>query len=1158
MIQSESLTSFALQETSGLDAQMLQIRAADPKSSVWVGASAGTGKTKVLTDRVLRLLLPIDENQPGSPPDKILCLTFTKAGASEMMLRVSQTLSRWATVDKALLSNELKYLTGQPVTPKIISAARRLFTDVIDTPSGLKIMTIHSFCQSVLGSFPLESNIHPQFKVLEDDQANTLLEKAKKEVLRSISASRNNALSEALSVIAQSINEQDFFALLRNIKTERKQFHELRARHFDIEGLHSFICMQLKILPHETEETLIKNAIQNAAFDYAGLLHTADILKSSRKMTDQNNAALLLKFLKADTNTRFLNFYDYKKIFLTNDNTVRARLATQDSIKADPALLDILEKEAQRIFTLWDQVKTVKSMVLFRDLLKLCQAILLKYEALKRQSGALDFDDLIIKTLELLKGKTPNQNTASWVHYKLDQGLWHILIDEAQDTNPEQWQIIEALCDDFFNGDTAHEKLRTVFTVGDEKQSIYSFQRASPQDFFRMKSNFAQKIKNARQNWDEVPMNISFRSTQSVLKAVDCVFTSPEMRAGISAAEISHIAHRSGQAGHVELWPIFKTDTPERPSLWSISPELEVGEEGSEKLAKHIAKTIRKWLDTEEILASYNRRIQPGDIMILLQRRSKLMHHISKALKDYNIPLLGLDRMILSDQLIIKDLLALSDFILQPCDDLALACVLKTPFIGIDEDTLYSFAIDRAEKSLWQSVQGRADAQLIEYLKDLISLGTQNKPFAFFSIFLQRSCYANSEITAKRALLERLGVDALEALDEFLNIALNFENDTNASLQYFVQQQRNNETEIKREQDGQQNAVRIMTVHGSKGLQAPIVILPDTTANMNTAPNKADARLLWPNQSGLDFPLWSPRKNEEFELYKVAANKIQEHQNAEYRRLLYVAMTRAEDRLYIGGAKGKTKVSDYCWYNMIKEALIKNNDVQKTADDVLFLSNPQEALNDKKSKHSTSVLASEALPCWIHSNPRAENNKTLQHLRASPHLEESLSPLSVTQDFRFTRGILTHKLLQILPDLPQEIRRENAKIYLANHASTLSEQTLQDVLKETMNILEHKEYAALFGPGSLAEVPFSGKLSSGQYISGQIDRLLITPDTIYILDYKTNRPAPQNIKDVPDEYIKQMGFYAEILQNIYPEKRVLTALLWTQSPLLMPLDPSAL
>ncbi|HRQ61784.1 MAG TPA: UvrD-helicase domain-containing protein, partial [Alphaproteobacteria bacterium] len=549
-----------------------------------------------------------------------------------------------------------------------------------------------------------------------------------------------------------------------------------------------------------------------------------------------------------------------------------------------------------------------------RDLFLLANDVLTEYEALKTARGALDFDDLILRTLALLNGSQyPDlrETMPGWVNYKLDQGLDHLLVDEAQDTNPEQWKILEALTREFFGGDGSRAPdaaPRTVFVVGDDKQSIYSFQRASPQEFGRMKAFFDEKHKTVGRKLDDVQLNISFRSAESVLKAVDAAFAD---------MGVEHRWHRRGQAGLVELWPLTQTAKREKTDFWEL-PLHEVSDEtapsGPAQMASRIAATIGHWLNAGEILPSRGRAIRPGDIMILLKNRKK-GEPIVAALKAAGIPVAGADRMVLNEELAVQDLLAACGFALLPEDDLTLACLLKSPLIGMDEEALFTLAYGR-RASLWAAIP---PGNLKDYLQTLIGAARAQGPYAFLSTLLNRPCPASAR-SGLAAMQARLGLHALEPIEALLEAALEFERSSPASLQLFVDWQSRQAREIKREMEAaddesDQGAVRIMTVHGSKGLQAPIVFLPDTVRTAKSSPNQSARRLLWPHQSGNTLPLWSPRKDTDSSLFEQGMDHLESLEDAEYRRLFYVAMTRAEDRLYIAGAAGTKNPIEESWYN---------------------------------------------------------------------------------------------------------------------------------------------------------------------------------------------------------------------------------------------------
>ncbi len=1148
-----------------IDPDVLQRKASQPKTSIWVNASAGTGKTKVLTDRVLRLLLPREDGQRGTKAHKILCLTFTKAGASEMALRLQKTLSRWAIAPPETLQGELAGLFGR--TPQIheLEAARTLFAEVIDTPGGLNIMTIHAFCQSLLGRFPLEARLPPYFTVLEDAASSLLLGEARSNAIAQAQTDKTTPLGHAFENIAAIISEDQCAALLKTMTGERRQMENLLARNFGIEGLYTKLCGALGITAGQSAQDVLAACCRNT--DKVGMTALAEILGQSKTQTDLANAGQISTWLQSDEMQRLENFEAYKSVFLTQKDDIRKKLLGKGIAEAHPQAEEWMQAEALRLAKAAEAAKAANAAALTRDLLVLGQAVLEEYAALKETRSALDFDDLILTTLRLLKGRGDGAITAmsSWVMYKLDQGLDHILIDEAQDTNPEQWEIIEALCDEFFAGQGRTDQTRTVFTVGDEKQSIYSFQRASPNDFRRIQSTFHKKIEEAGERWEKVDLNISFRSTQSVLKAVDAVFSTPALRRGLSETQIAHRAYRRKQGGLVELWPLVETGKTEDYDLWEPPTRIMEGQNSAAALAAKIAARIKEWIDRKELLESKNRPIRPGDIMILVRTRTALVTHLTRALKALNIPVSGTDRLVVNEELAVQDLLAMAEFALMPEDDLSLACLLKSPLIGMEEEALMDLAATRTG-SLWAALQTRGNPShkdITRYLREILAR-RGSAPYDFFAHLIQSPCPAD-ERSGQRAIQRRFGTDSLDALDEFLSTTLDFEQQNIPSLQKFLHLYGRQNVEIKREMEEPKNQVRIMTVHGAKGLQAPIVFMPDTIRISRTSPGHAQERFLWPRQTGLAAPIWSPRSDMDFETYTALRDTIQGTQDEEYRRLLYVAMTRAEDRLYVCGHTGKKTPLEDCWYFHIKSGLdafgdIKHGGECETLEDgSLRLSNPQTADKPEKSPglHSESEKPNSAdLPLWLLKKAPQEPHPpaTLMPSRPSQPNAPAASPLERAEMQRFRRGNLSHKLLETLPDLPEDRRKQAGARFLKTHGADLKESLRAEILEEITKILHHPDFAGIFGPGSRAEVPITGLLSDGRIISGQIDRLLVAPQEILIVDYKTNRPPPRQSEDVPQIYHDQMRAYADTIREIYPGRRVKCALLWTDGPFLMPLD----
>ncbi len=1134
-----------------LNPNIAQNAAANPASSVWVSASAGTGKTKVLTDRVLRLLLPQEDGRAGCAPHKILGLTFTKAAASEMALRIHETLSEWAISDEGDLIKKLQALLARKPSGSDVEAARKLFADVIDTPGRLKIMTIHAFCQSVLSRFPLEAKLRPGFEVVEERAADKCLSDAKRRVFKAANAEGGSPLSDALYNLSSQVTEDQLNQLITAMASERGQMQDILAQHFGIDGYYTALCAEMGVAADQSANDILRAALEDGAFDRAGLKECADGMAQGSAAETARGDALYAMLAARDINERISCFDAYKASFLTAKFSIRKTLITKKAMGGNEVLLDVMHEEAERLERVCDQMQAAETASLARDLLTIGQAVLKNYAEIKARQNMLDYEDLIIQTHGLLEKR------GGWVHYKLDEGIDHILIDEAQDTNPEQWKIIEALCEEFFPSHSLPDadKHRSIFIVGDEKQSIYSFQRASPEEFDRMRNLFRDKIQVAQQNWREVDLNISFRSTQSVLAAVDCVFSKPETRKGLGIGEIEHSAFRQGQAGLVEVWPLFENDTKDDASIvWEPPIYIEEHKSGSTKCAEEIAQTIAGWIRDKEILSSYNRPIEPRDIMVLVRTRNAFVAQLIRALKSEGVAVSGLDRMVLNNELAVQDMLAAADFALLAQDDLMLACLLKSPLIGLDEDALFALAYGR-EGSLWDSVQNSDYRDISDYLKALIGSAARLTPYAFFAQILQSSCPAD-DVSGFRAFHKRLGEDAQDSLHELLSAAINFEYEHTPSLQGFIQWQRSAAGDIKRESDDQSNQVRIMTVHGSKGLQAPIVFLPDTVSTPSLSGTKAANRLLWPTQTGEALPIWSPRKELECAYYGEAKDKVLERLDEEYRRLLYVAMTRAEDRLYVTGHKGAKAVSEKSWYSLCRDALRGHDDALDLGEGVYRLENAQSEKADRKPKPQEIERGVEPIPQWMYVPARAEPQPPAPLIPSRPSGDEpaSLSPLNASDEYRFRRGNVTHTLLQFLPDLPVAARGAAMEEYLVRHADDLPDSVRFSISDEILRILEDDSFAALFSQEARAEVPITGLLADGRLVSGQIDRLLITDDEILIVDFKTNRPPPQSADDVPAVYYNQLKSYADVLAGIYPKRAIRCALLWTDGPRLMPIE----
>ncbi|CAA7622214.1 ATP-dependent exoDNAse beta subunit [Candidatus Terasakiella magnetica] len=1132
------------------DADLRQRQAADSGASVWVAASAGTGKTKVLTDRVLNLLLA------GTPPHKLLCLTFTKAAAAEMSNRIGQRLARWATMADDDLGRDLSRLLGRPPSEPELKGARRLFARVLDAPGGMHMETIHAFCQSLLRRFPLEAGIAPHFQVMDDRDSGELLEEAKLEVLEAARAGSDAALARALALVTGRIHETAFPELMAELAGERGRLERLMERHGGCGGVIAAFRGRLGLAEDETPALLLARACDDARFDAAALRTALAALQTGTK-TDQDKAAAMAVWL-ADPAARQDGFARWSAVFLTAEGSIRKTLCTKGVRDAFPGVEAVLLAEAERLLFIDGRLKAAAVADATGALLTLGAALLVSYKRGKAACALMDYDDLILAARDLLA----RPGVASWVLFKLDGGIDHVLIDEAQDTNPDQWAVVAALTEEFFAGQGARQTLRTVFAVGDAKQSIYSFQRADPREFERMRQAFAAHVPASGGLWREVALNLSFRSAPAVLDAVNAVF-GPGMpgRDGIATPDddITHLAFRQGHAGLVELWPPVEPRAIDDEVPWKPPVERIRGDSPRTRLARLVARRIKAMIDTE-ILESKGRPVRAGDILVLVRRRGGFVEDLVRELKTQKVEVAGADRMVLFEQMAVMDLVALGNFLLLPDDDLTLAAVLKGPLVGLSEDQLFALAWDRGEAGLWETLKRRilndpAFESAYLLLGDLLAQADRLPPHALYARVL-------GALGGRKRLLARLGMEAEDPIDEFMSLTLTFERAHPPSLQGFLHWLEAGEIEIKRdlEQSGR-NAVRIMTVHGSKGLQAPIVFLPDTMQ----VPRQGN-RLLWLGEGGDELLAWPPKAEEMDETCRDGAEVRKLAREREYRRLLYVAMTRAEDRLVICGWQGRKAAPEGCWYALVREALIP---LAEEVDDaflagsgemdaprMLRLRSAQTVLPESEDGRTAHTRSAALLPDWAVAAAEPEPAPPRPLAPSRPDGEEPpvRSPLAEAEGVpRWQRGKLIHRLLQTLPEIPRSERTPTMMRFLGRASFGLETADRLAIANEVSDILDHPGFAALFGAGSRAEVPLVGRIGD-RIVSGRVDRLLVTATEVLVVDYKTNRRPPLADEEIPTLYIRQMAAYRLALACIYPGHHIRCALVWTDGPRLMEIE----
>jgi ATP-dependent helicase/nuclease subunit A len=1148
-------------DTARAQTRRNQTAAADPAASAWVSANAGTGKTHVLTMRVLRLLLG------GTPPERILALTYTKAAAAEMSKRVFARLADWVMSDEQSLTRKLAQLLDRAPTLADMERARQLFAVTIETPGGLKVQTIHAFCERLLQRFPIEAGVPPGFAILDEQDRGALLSRATDEMLAAAAAEKSGPLWRAVeTAIAYAVNG-GFDNVLQQALAEFGAAPRL-AGEPALAAAQERLRAIFGVRPDIAAEDITAQLSKTLADDL--LPHLVSALRAGNK-SDAKGALCLDAALVASSAGRraeaLANF------FLTQSNGPRERLVTRKISDERPELADLLQRAQAQFVALYGEHKSLMVVEATVALLRLGADVFDRYNTAKARSAALDFEDLVGKAAALLA----SSQAVEWVLYKLDGGLDHILVDEAQDTSPAQWEVIRALAEEFFSGSGARDGVRTLFAVGDEKQSIYSFQGAAPTMFAETGALFARRAELAGLALRRVPLNLSFRAAEPLLATVDLVFADGARTPGVtsSRAPLQHIAHRAGHAGLVEIWPTEKPDQAKPAEPWSPLKET-ISSAPVARLAARIAHTINRWLKSGELLHSQNRPIRPGDILILVRKRTPFAPAMISALKAHGIPVAGADRLVLTEQIAVADLMALGDFLCLPQDDLALANLLKSPLFGLDDDALTVLAPKR-EGFLWQELLARAatDARFrppAEILARWLTRAHLMPPFEFYAALLDGE-------GMRARMLERLGAEAADAIDELLNLALAYDRVAAPSLQGFLNWLRQGTRVIKRDMEQGLDEVRVMTVHGAKGLEAPIVFLPDTCS---TRSGRSPSSLL-PCDGPVPF-LWPVKGSSELAPVEGARAALDRAEAEERNRLLYVALTRARDRLYVGGFEGSTAPPPESWYQLIRTAL-GDRLAEATAADggiVWRLVSPQSTAPEPDVARAAAAVPALPLPTWAKrpAPPDPLLGVPLAPSRLAPLKSDrdgggrgragapaeppTLAPSALLEDARFLRGTLTHALLEHLPSLDPEQWPAAAEAFVAGRAGRLPSTLRKSIVAETLAVLREPAFAPLFGPQARAEIPIVAEISQPQgggrvlRLTGKIDRLVVAGDAVLIVDYKTNRPPPKDVGEVAEAYLLQLCAYRLALARLFSHRRVRAAILWTDGPRIMEIPEKVL
>jgi ATP-dependent helicase/nuclease subunit A len=1113
-----------------------QWRASNPAVSAWVSANAGSGKTYVLSQRVLRLLLQ------GVPPAKIICLTYTKAAAANMAMRVFSTLAEWTRLNDQTLRARIADLgLEEAQTPEDLARARRLFARTVETPGGLKIQTIHAFCERLLHLFPFEAGVAASFTVMEDDEVQRALKYACDQCLAS--AKDNQDLSHHLDIFARASSADAFFALMKEALTNRHHIQDMLR--------HGGIARYVQQLMQWLDVPATLTAQQCAAQKWQWVIPPTEWMSVSATLmqgssADQTNAHFFRTAASFDDAD--LAYNKIRPFYITSKGP-RTRLMTKGLASSYPSLHQAMEHEQKRIIDYENNASAFALVERSHALMVVFEYVAHNYRRYKALRGKLDFDDLITRTVDLLSRST----AAQWVLYKLDSGIDHILVDEAQDTSPPQWQILNALTHEFTSGAGHRTITRSFFAVGDEKQSIYSFQGAEPEQFSMMRRHFEQRVTSAGLDFATIPLYMSFRSATGILKSVDTIFRSPAHRAGLSSddVELVHEAWKTHLPSRVELWPhIERSDEDHDNNNWLLPVDALEKNDPIVIVAHRLARAIADLIapSSSERVADKQgdaRPIRAGDIMILVRKRGPLFNAIIRALKEHNVPVAGADRLELTDHLAVMDLIALGRALLLPDDDLTLACVLKSPFFDFSDDDLLMLAPQRGDSSLWTALANSpAYRGTYELLCQWQNYAQHHTPFEFYTFVL-------SVMQGRQKLTARLGVEAGDALDEFLRHALNFERNEPAALLGFLSSLDGADIAVKRDLEAASHYVRVMTAHAAKGLEAKIVFLPDTTSPP-VPRGRVSKNLLSVDLPSGSLLFWSKNKTDPPQTQSVrAAEEMAIAQ--EHRRLLYVALTRAEERLYIMGVG---KVNEQSWYDIIHTGLASSMHSAPAPwdahDKILILSH---GAFKQEAPHDLSPLRDDKpLPVWALKAAAPEYQPELPMspstaLAAADQFEKvSASDHSASSALY---GRLMHVLLQYLPTCAPQKRAQAAQNFITSRAQMLAPALQHMLCAEALAVFDDPIMRDLLRhPKKQAEVALAGRVTLPHGVSidvaGQIDLLIDAPEALYILDYKTG-PA-RDLADTPEAYLAQLGLYRRLVMRLYPARDVRALLIWTSGP----------
>ena len=1105
-------------------------RATDPFANVSVFASAGSGKTYLLVHRILKLLLI------GVAPAHILAITFTRKAAAEMQARLMNVLSEWAAASDTQLKNIMQALS-HPYDDASIAKARKLYEELLFSEQEIRITTFHAFCQDILKRFAIHAGVPAGFRVIENNF--DIKQDARKQLFNRAQSEDNDNLRQALFTLLQHCNSVNNVQLVLDTfidsRSDWQSYTELQDNPvaYAEQKLHQQLFS--KSLDQESCIAKIKPMIRESQ----------DLFTLHASKTFQGYCEKLILFLEiADP-----SYSEIEKIvpvyFKSNlqRREIKPSKALEKSLGAEKMnrLLSLNENICEQLEKLLDHHKK-QTLFAFNQAWFYAGSRLIEiYQEIKFKQHCLDFDDLEWYTYLLLN----QHENATWVQYKLDQQIQHILIDEFQDTNPTQWKLISPLLDEL--AIDAHENHRSLFLVGDAKQSIYGFRRANS-ELQQSAAAWAQENLHA----DILETDDSYRSSPAIIEFVNQVFSQHHLNLENFN---SHSAIQSQLWGKVEVEPLVKPKELENatpPAQFFRNPLLEapinIENDCHYYESQNIARKITSLVSSKTPVSteSGTRAIQYCDIMVLARSRSHLAP-LELALREENVPFNSTYEKDFLSSLEVQDILALLTYLTQSHNDLALAQVLRCPLYGMSDDDLMQIAIQ--EETTWHdklatyaqtaalplAKQAYDQLQNWRNLANTLPVHDLLDQIYFQSNIVQR--YAAS-IARNSELDDLYVIEIQENLISLLQLSLDIDAGRYSSVQSFLhalQKPNASNALVSSIQKSNRNAVQVMTIHSAKGLESPAVFLIDT------GPQKAKTRayqaiISWPSNADKPKQFFILGRKDEID---QATQNIVEQQNEkeqlEELNLLYVALTRAKQYLFISGATSKKNQSS-SWHSIITNSI--------------------KEYNEKAWIHQFGK------PPKIKPTTTKEQKSFISQVDLSKPFNEpeeiAASNIATKDESLANYGTLIHKIFELINSDSQHEYQELKTAVEFSLNTAIHPNEFESALKEVKACLNAPELREIFqikaGQESFKEVQIS-YIQNGKICNRILDHLILDNHSAWIIDYKTTQDVDSNTLHVrANEHLDQIKSYYEAVKKLYPQKSIRASILFTALPAVYDFD----